>query len=247
MSCGVQQAKSTVTLLNNMGADLIECGDYVGSIEFLSKAFQYSRQELDDRMASDVVIPDIYQPSACVIDLWMMRDIAEDSSQEQGDDVIYTLPMHVPLKATNPSEVSVAVAITFNLAIAYHHASRHCNSIIALQGNSQEQLMRQALRLYQYTFRLQRTQASSSQSPFFYMACINNIGTLFHELGENIQSEECFNHLLSLLMYMNMNAGGGGAGRGGEDVFVDPSRFAFFFLNTTRFVHDSCSLGAAAA
>ena len=95
--------------------------------------------------------------------------------------------------------------------------------------------MRQALRLYQYTFQLQRTQARSSQSPFFFMACINNIGLLFCELGEAHQAEECFNHLLSLLMYMSTS--------GSEE----PSRFEFFFANTARLTYEACSICAAAA
>lgn len=285
MDCGLEEhnntnTKQSMVKLNNIGAKLIECGDYGTSIEFLSAAFQYSRKQLSERMESGDVSALKHTPSACAVDIWMVKDHLSSSDesaaassrhhhQQQQHDVVYTHPMFVPPKASSPSEISVAVAITFNLAVAYHLASIQCchnnnDQIMTCQGNSKEQLMRQALRLYQYTFRLQRTQARSSQSPFFFMACINNIGILFQELGEFHQSKECFNHLLSLLMYMNTIGGGGSVGGGADNsntlmnedddddnnvgvVHVDPSRFEFFFLNTTRLAHESCAVGAAAA
>lgn len=229
---GPQHSKLTVHL-NNLGADFIERGDYAQAIDCLSRAFIQSKHALDVRLAAGGRIGEQYHAAACVIDVWMARETPDD--KHQNGDFIYTQPMRVPPKATNPSEISVAVANTFNLAIAYHLASLYSAHTPAFQGNSQDQLLRQALRLYQYTFRLQRTQARSSQSPFFFMACINNIGIVFDNLGERNQSEECFQHLLSLLMYMT-SAGA-----------VESSRFEFFFTNTTRLTPDSCAVGAAAA
>ena len=232
-----QHTKPSVAL-NNLGADHVECGDYTKAIEVLSAAFQFTRKDLDDRLATSEL--ERYHHSLNPLDIWMAGDVPEQDTIFGTDSVIYKNPMYIPSTASNPSEVSIAVVVTFNLAVAYHLASMYGAQTEAFDGNTKHQLMQQALRLYQYTFRLQRTQARSSQSPFFFMACINNIGVLFRELGESHQSEECFNHLLSLLMYMSTVDAT-------MTTTTDPSRFAFFFTNTARIAHEACSIGAAAA
>lgn len=225
---------------NNLGADLIENGDYVRGLACLSSAFQKFKQALDARFASGLNSGK-YNPTASVMDIWMRGeklDTQEGSRRQQNtavDDAIYDQPISCPLRASNPSEISVAVAITFNLAMAYHLAGLHLVGTQSFQMDSRENLLRQALRLYQYSFRLQRTHAISYQSPLFFMACINNIGMVFDRLGERDQTGECFKHLLSLQMYMITSGS------------VPLSRFEFFLQNTSRHTLDSSSLGAAAA
>jgi len=235
---GLQHPKLTASL-NNLGAALIETGNYAQAISCLSSAFQHSKTALEIRTGIGQRIGERYHPAACIIDIWMMRDTTTDEKRPQLQycEFVYTHPMKVPTQATSPSEISVAVAIAFNLAVAHHLASlQGCTGAHSFQGNSKEELLRQALRHYQHAFRLQRTQARTSQSPFFFMACINNIGVVFDNLGEKHQSEECFTHLLSLLMYISSTGS------------VEPSRFEFFFTNTTsRLTSDVCGFGAAAA
>mmetsp|Transcript_124373 Transcript_124373/g.175463 ORF Transcript_124373/g.175463 Transcript_124373/m.175463 type:complete len:235 (+) Transcript_124373:55-759(+) len=230
---------STITL-NNLGARLIDDGGFEDAIPYLSAAFQSSKRKFDEIYAQSGQIPtNMDQRSSTVIDAYMTRDVPGDKNQE---DFVYTHPIHVPPEATKASELTIVVATTFNLAVAYHMASRVHNAACACNGRddlqakiNSHQLMRQALRLYQYSFRLQRTQAKSTQSPLFFMACINNIGILFQDLGESTQAAECFNHLLALLMYMSSV---------GSD---DSSYFESFFQNSSRLGNEACTVGAAAA
>lgn len=133
---------------------------------------------------------------------------------------MYFSPIHVPANDRNPARLAVAVSITFNLALAYHAAAVALKSGFSDHANQEEVLLRQALQLYQYTFRLQRSHAASSHSPFFFMSCINNIGIVFSDLDDDGRSEECFGHLLSLLMYLATVR------------TLDLSRFNLFFDNS---------------
>lgn len=225
----------TTTELNNCGARLIEKRNYGQAIQYLSAAFhgcksQFEREaENQENTCSSASLP-------CSVDFWMIQDISNSSSGQQAcqDDFVYKHPIHIPAKATSTSELNIAVATTFNLALAYHLATVESRHGFA-QNQDIETAMRQALRLYQYTFRLQRTQAKSSDSPRFFMACINNIGILFRMLEEFQQSAECFNHLLALLMYLSSVG------------MAEPSDLETFFHNTARLSCDSCNIGAAAA
>ncbi len=239
------QSKEAAIALNNHGADLIERGDYNQALYYFSTALQQqhpSYTTLEGGLPRRSCITVQRKPSCvCAIDVWM--EASTFYGCERQNHIMFAHAIRIPSWVSNPSTTSVAVAIGFNLAIAYHLASimSHCSlsnddPIVFGKITNKEQLMRQALRQYQQSFELQRTQASATQSPFFYMVCMNNIGVLFSDLGQRDESKECFHHLLSLLV----SVGTVGA--------MDPSRFEFFWTYIIRITSDiSYTIGAAAA
>jgi hypothetical protein len=220
---------SATVHFNNVGAQCIENGEYTRAIGYLSAAFQSSKSQIDrnHRMLLGEIAPAVPPPSTCTVDIWMATGIPAETH----DGFIYRHPIYIPTEAQpNGMIVAVATIITFNLGLAYHLLAFRDGAFLL----DPMKILRQALNLYQYTFRLQRAQRESTQSPFFFMATINNIGILFSKLGDSVHAEECFHHLMSLLMYIKTTIG----------LFGHPSYYEGFFRNTFH----SCSVvGAAAA
>lgn len=229
--------------LNNIGVDFLAKKNYGLAIRYLSLAFEQSRSALHGYISGleSFGISSNECPSmACALDFWMMVDggSPEDTRpQNVRGASVYLTPINIPEKATRPSPINVGASVAFNLALAYHMAAFSESSIQEYTGkNQKENVLREALRLYQYAFRLQRTHAASTDSPFFFMACINNIGIIFACVGDNTKSNECFQHLLSLLMYLTTTG-----------KTLNPSKYSIFFDNTSRLCHPSLRIAAAAA
>merc|ERR1712151_1302229 len=131
---------------------------------------------------------------------------------------------------------------TFNLAVAYHMASKNLNPPSALSDHRciyemqirSQKMMQRALCMYQYSFRLQRAQAGSAETPLFFSACMNNIGVLFNDLGDSTKAIECFKQLFALLMYLSSIG------------FEDPANYELLFRNTSRLGYETCDACAAA-
>eukprot|EP00934_Nitzschia_sp_Nitz4_P008935 Nitzschia sp. Nitz4//scaffold115_size69933//717//1409//NITZ4_005993-RA/size69933-processed-gene-0.49-mRNA-1//1//CDS//3329533472//8925//frame0 len=230
----MQTSTISVQELNNLGCQCLETERYTEAVTLLSAAFQRSQACVNTLEIS------VNMEAAILVDYWMTRtEMDEDFSS---DSFVYTHPVYLKSKIFEIPVVTYTVIVSFNLALAYHMVAERQLAQMQQPGNSKkftytvQQLKEQALQLYQFSFRLQRAQARSSHSPLYFMACINNIGVLFMDLGEFVKGGECFNHLMALLMYMNAIGGS------------DPSDFSSFFQNSWRMcIESQCTLGAAAA
>jgi hypothetical protein len=113
----------TITL-NNLGARCIESGDYRRSINFLSAAFQLSKQQLRDHSCTerrrDHDKP-VYRHSVSTIDTWMTKneyDSLNDIGTSTGE-FVYRNPISIPEEAY-PHDLIVPISIIFNLGLANH-------------------------------------------------------------------------------------------------------------------------------
>jgi tetratricopeptide (TPR) repeat protein len=92
------------------------------------------------------------------------------------------------------STVEAAVAIMFNLALAHH-----------LQGEEQSfnepSALRKALALYELAYALQ-VQEDIDVSVEITMAIINNLGSIHRELDDQEKASQCFQHLLSTMLFV---------------------------------------------
>lgn len=237
MSTLLDKQEESATTLNNLGAREMERGEYALAIAYFSSAFHKSKTGLEGYSQGGM---EVDSSCATSIERWMTNSGGSEITDEKQlqEEYIYSNPLMIQPSATeNVSALTLSVVVSFNLAMAYHLISRERTDLLHSSGvQTRDKFMRQALQLYQYSFRLQRTQAKSIHTPLFFMACINNIGMLFLDMGEVEKGSQCFNHLLALLMYMNTVG------------TADRSNFASFFRNSWRFHDDvSCAQGAAAA
>ena len=120
-------------------------------------------------------------------------------------------------------------AIMFNLALAHHL------SWMESPGASRLGKLRKALRLYEYAYSIQMQEDVQLQITYT-LGMVNNLGHIQEHLGEVQKAHQCFQHLLSTLMYV-IEGGEEGSEEGQWDVF---------FHNITHLVLRETALAAAA-
>jgi hypothetical protein len=235
---------SFIISTSNTGAHCLASGDCDSSIEHLSTAFKQSRDEVlkeASRRKASGSPPGGMEPGhdhhrSCgdLIEAWMTKAPEEVDLYSH---YIYSSPIFIPLNANHNDAILVSVVVSFNLGLAFLEAARRDGGDWLTRSTR----LRQGLKLFQYSFRLQRARGKkASQSILFFMATVNNIGVMYSNLGETSHANECFHQLLALLMCINANANEAGLA----------SNYGAFLQNTTRVAasgkYAPCCVGAAA-
>jgi tetratricopeptide (TPR) repeat protein len=235
---------TNIIALNNLGAQYMQMGDYKTAIQFLSSSFSLSMQQLHHHFTAttDERSAVVYRHLVTTIDTWMKRDCNYPSNKNVSGEFVYRDPIWIPDKAY-PNDLIFPIVNTFNLGLAYHLLATTTTTTTSRDDDGIEEdtvkLLRQSLKLYQYSFRLQRTRGRAGNSPFFFMATINNVGVVFSILGQTRDANQCFQQLLSLIMYMKT------ARVSMATSNYNVSEFEAFFQNTCR--SDDPSLVCAGA
>jgi tetratricopeptide (TPR) repeat protein len=257
---------NTITL-NNLGAGCIDSGDYRRSIEFLSAAFQMTKQQLRDHSSTEQDHEkSVYRHSVSTFDTWMTKnendslndigtttdttgefvyrnplsssDSIDNSSISSNGEFVYTDPIYIPSHAYS-HDLLIPIVITFNLGLAYYLLATTDQTVDRLT------LLRSSLRLYQHSFRLQRTRGRASHSPHYFMAVINNVGVVYSNLGETQSADQCFQQLLTLLMYMNTKMAAPSSSNNSSNNNTS-SGYEAFFQNTSRVLKEQTPCAGAA-
>jgi tetratricopeptide (TPR) repeat protein len=118
-------------------------------------------------------------------------------------------------------------AIMFNLALAHHLSGMKCTE-------SKRGKLRKALRLYEFAYSIQMQEDVQLQITYT-LGMVNNLGHIQELLGEEQKAQQCFQHLLSTLMYVMES--GEESNEGQWDVFLH---------NVTHLVLRETSMAAAA-
>jgi tetratricopeptide (TPR) repeat protein len=120
-----------------------------------------------------------------------------DSGDENNSPFVYRTPIVISESITTrdyESAVEATVAIMFNLALAHH-----------LQGADQPfkdpTAFRKALALYELAYELQ-VQEDIDLSVEVTMAIINNLGDIHRELDDQEKASQCFQQLLSTILFV---------------------------------------------
>jgi tetratricopeptide (TPR) repeat protein len=250
---------SRTTTLNNLGAECIESGDYRRSIEFLSAAFHLSKQQLRDYSSTerDHDNKSVYRHSLSTFDTWMTKNEYDSASSNDvgttgecvyrnplsisdsididssNEEFVYRDPIYIPSDAYS-HDLLIPIVITFNLGLAYYLLATTDHTVDRLT------LLRSSLRLYQHSFRLQRTRGRASHSPHYFMAAINNVGVVYSNLGETRNADQCFQQLLTLIMYMNTKMAAPSSNN------KTASGYEAFFQNTSRVLKEQTPCAGAA-
>lgn len=118
------------------------------------------------------------------------RSSSMSIDEEMQGQFLYKRAILIPtdLEMSYRELVMVSCMITFNLAIAYH------------QRGDTESLAR-AMKLYELSYNLQRDQQLDNNI-LFTLAIVNNLGLVHRQLNDELAAGECFDHVLSTLMYL---------------------------------------------
>ena len=130
---------------------------------------------------------------------------------------IYRKTIRIPSSyAHNPvfqrSQVLLSSIVIFNLALAHHiwaTQQQEIQSESMFDSTPRVSMLQKAAKLYELAIQLQENHAATgepdSYSKLFFLSCINNLGNTFRLLGDSAASEKIYQHLLTVLMYLNYN------------------------------------------
>ena len=214
----------------NKGVEFLKEAKYAESISTFTVALANVKQmllEVDEEDESHLS-PSLGQPPA---DLCFPSDVsseccgsaaAESVSSLRSQDMIlldpsfrtiFCHPITLPMKQEKPTvEVynKYSFAILFNLALAHHLAGMEC-------PESRKGKLRKALRLYEFAYSIQVQEDIQLQIKYT-LGMVNNLGHIQELLGDHQKAHQCFQHLLSTLMYV---LEGGEANEDGKwDIFL---------------------------
>jgi tetratricopeptide (TPR) repeat protein len=179
---------------NNSAVTLFESGNYRLAIVSFSNALQIFKTIMDRPP-----VEHHEQSLKTTLDQCMARrrNIHGIGSEvdESSEHFMYRQAIHVPVEIDCSFRASALIStmIIFNLALAHQ--------LLAATHDKKEQLLSKAAKLYEYGFNLQRAEDFES-NVLFTLATVNNLGLIHQQLNASDQAKNCFEHLLSSMMYL---------------------------------------------
>ena len=145
------------------------------------------------------------------------RDINNDDKLSSNSGFIYRKPIHIPSYHAydaefRHSEVLLSSVVIFNLALTHHRCAmmeQQQQTEDSVASRRRLSILKKAAKLYQLAIQLQEEHAAMDgpewYSKLFFLSCINNLGNTLRLLGDIAASEKTYQHLLTMLMYLNYN------------------------------------------
>jgi tetratricopeptide (TPR) repeat protein len=227
--------------LNNAGVSLIENGNVKSAIRHFAKALHTSKQFLlDNNSEKDVAqsLPTIANLDQCMASSKpapvLMRSVDHDDHENNNGSqgFLYRRAIYIPECIQSDhhyqSRVLISVMIIFNLALAHQ--------LYAMENGMRVSKLHKASKLYVLAYNLQSKEQLVGNA-LFTMATVNNLGLVYQQLNETETAGQCFQHLLSTLMFL-VDCG--------EVLQAASELFDGFFRNTSHliFQHDSAAAAA---
>lgn len=201
--------------LNSQGVTLIENGKFEAAIPILSEALKASKEDFSSSLVDEDI--GIHSKRTSLDECMVSNSADVDQLSTSDGQYVYGSCIQIPssIKATyyESGIPLVSVAIIFNLALAHH--------LLAKSMNQSEKLLNTAAKLYELAYALQSEECMENTS-FFCLATINNLGSIFKCLDRREDAAICFQHLLSMLMFL-VDCGGS----------KQESEYDGFFRNTS--------------
>ena len=170
--------------------------------------------------------------------------------EEHGDQV------HVVDETSKLTRCHDSLVVMFNLALSYHLLAvdmvEHSAYYHHAATIGYETYLKQALSLYELSNAVM--ECEQMECGFHFIMCLtNNVGHCHNVLGDQIKATQCFEHLLSIQMYLidrnRCSCNGGGQQEQQQEVDDEHSVTMIddgFIQNTSRFVVlKNCSAHAA--
>ncbi|KAG7364571.1 hypothetical protein IV203_037773 [Nitzschia inconspicua] len=182
-------AESFATKSINLGVDLYENGYLQQAIVAFADAFTLTNQieywdEIEDNFVESTYSPP-FQPQFGRSDKW---------ETPTNDLFIFLNPIKIEgqLPKTKMRKSLTLIAL-FNLAI--------CNHRSGILNNMDAGLLRKALQMYEMAYAIQMQEGiDMTLTPT--MIIMSNVGHIHKILGNNHYSVQCFQHLLSTIMFL---------------------------------------------
>lgn len=210
---------------------MMECGLHDSAIESLSQALKMCRLIMDE--AVDFPAPMGTTFDACM-EASRLAAPKLDARLSCGERYLYQQAVRIPFNVGSSYRACVMVStmVTFNLALANQLAS--CKKVA--DPSECQAMLRKAVKLYELAFSMQQEEQFDGNT-LFTLATVNNLGLIHSQLNDRMAANQCFEYLLSTLMYFN-NSNGQRPANSAE--FFDG-----FFRNASSLIQKSASAPAA--
>jgi hypothetical protein len=200
---------SAVSRFNNDGVSLIESGFYDEAISKFSKGLTLVKQvlanqgdndEADKRAASDSMKTSTEPASHYPICQFhkMQEPNVTKGFLSDDDPFIFRAPLYIQSRVTDHTSFTYYLESSFmllyNLALTHH--------LSALSGKDTQKRLQKALGLYEFAYTIQTTE-DIQLTVLQTMAIANNMGQIHAALDDEVKSRQCFQHLLSSIMFVN--------------------------------------------
>lgn len=185
--------QSTAIRMSNYGVALMEQGQIIPAVGALSRALKMCRRMMDE--AEDYPAPMSTSLDACMEASRMKPK--KDSRLTRGERYLYQQAVRIPVDVGSNYRACVMVStmVTFNLALA--------KQLTAVQGLAADPkvMLRKASKLYELAFHMQQEEKFDDNT-LFALATVNNLGLIHSQLNDRMAADQCFEYLLSTLMYL---------------------------------------------
>lgn len=190
--------------LNNHAVVLIRGKKYNGAIKTLCKALEKYRilissqslSENDESMSNISLHTCVQQSEYIQQQTHILQDEANDQSL-----YIHRQPLCIPKGlGKNYEEITMASALViFNLALAHQLLAEE----ESMDGQSRRKLLKKAGKLFQCALNMSIDEELDSSSFSFTLAAMNNMGIIYYQLDENEAATNCFERLMSIIVYLH--------------------------------------------
>lgn len=186
------ETQNRAIALSNHGAALLVAGQFVAAMEAFSEALCLCRQSMHEVVDVDDAT------LGTSLDACMAPTTHAQVSS--GERYVYQQPMRIPENVGNNYRACVfaSTMVTFNLALVQQLMASHCSTTSVEQARA---LLRKAGKLYQLAFNMQQEE-NFDQNTLFVLATVNNLGLIHSQLNDRKAADQCFEYLLSSLMYL---------------------------------------------
>lgn len=186
--------------LSNSGVACLELGDYNAAVQALSRSLKYCHVIMDE--AEDTEIPIQTSLDACLQASSSTKVQEPSSSRER---YLYQQAARIPLCVGSNYRAAVLVStlVTFNLALAYQLTSMYK----AAEPAQAQTLLMKAVKLYELAFSMQQEEGFDNNT-LFTLATVNNLGLIHSQLNDRTAANQCFQYLLSTLLYLTGSSNG---------------------------------------
>jgi len=196
--------------LNSRGITNMEISSYDDAIRDFSKGLNMVKEVLaqhEDDEEDEMDFDDESSPNFPLQDDFHFADsqnyVAAQKKASADEHFIFRSPIVVPGNSMQPTSfqyyVKLSYVLLYNLALSHHLSALAQATTNGLTPNKK---LQKAIALYELAYTIQMTE-DIQLSVLQTMAIVNNLGQIHTALGSKEKSQQCFQHLLSTIMFVN--------------------------------------------
>ena len=185
---------SSIMVMHNRGVKCFQEKTYGEAVKLFSNVLSTVKAKLGGMSEGVVVVPDDTVPFC----RFLSCGSAMATGSEDKDILLFECPLLVNNESMSHESRNGLVKLSFvtlyNLALTYQ-----CG---AQEARDPDKLLDKALTFYELTHQIQETPGNEVFALVFNMAIVNNIGLIHRHKGREAQATRCFEHLLTMVMYV---------------------------------------------